>query len=363
MATLADLQRTLDGIAPPEMAFSWDRIGRQLGDPRLEVSRVLVTLDPSLASLLAAVERGCEAIVSHHPLIWEPLRQIQPGSPVEAMVRADVGLIVAHTNWDCASGGVNDTLAERLELEDVRAFGRSAGAREWKLATFVPAGDEGPILDALARAGAGRIGLYERCAFIQSGRGTFRPLPGASPTIGDVGGVEEVEELRVEMVVPESRLRQVQEALLAAHPYETPAFDWIALRDPVGQPMGRIGSLPNALGLRDFIKFVSSRLDATCVAWGSERAVRRVAVVGGAADDEWHAAQAAGADVLVTGEVKQHNALAASEAGFALLAAGHYETEQPGMEALAQKLGMALPEVEVNLFAPPPGTSGRRLSE
>src|SRR5690606_3627237 len=94
-----------------------------------------------------------------------------------------------------------------------------------KLVVFVPEEEADQLLDALAAAGAGRIGAYERCAWTTAGIGTFRPGEGASPTIGSVGAVEQVRETRVEMVMPRARRRAVLEALVAAHSYEEPAYD------------------------------------------------------------------------------------------------------------------------------------------
>ena len=94
-----------------------------------------------------------------------------------------------------------------------------------KLAVFVPADALDAVRDALFAAGAGRIGDYERCSWYTEGTGTFRALPGASPTVGAVGEEEHVPELRLETVFPAERRDEVIAALRAAHPYEEPAFD------------------------------------------------------------------------------------------------------------------------------------------
>jgi hypothetical protein len=98
-----------------------------------------------------------------------------------------------------------------------------------KLVVFVPPDSLEAVRDAVFSAGAGRIGDYERCSWYTPGIGTFLPLPGADPTIGEVGQEELVEELRLETVFPEERQRDVVDALRRAHPYEEPAFDIYAL--------------------------------------------------------------------------------------------------------------------------------------
>ena len=94
-----------------------------------------------------------------------------------------------------------------------------------KLVVFVPGEALDRVREALFTAGAGRIGDYERCSWYTEGTGTFRALPGASPTVGEVGEEERVPELRLETVFPEERQEAIVAALRSAHPYEEPAFD------------------------------------------------------------------------------------------------------------------------------------------
>ena len=96
------------------------------------------------------------------------------------------------------------------------------------LVVYVPRESTGAVLAALFGAGAGRIGDYEECAFVTSGRGQFRPVRAASPTIGAVGDLEYVDEDRVEVVMPRRLRAAVVAALREAHPYEEPAFHVLA---------------------------------------------------------------------------------------------------------------------------------------
>jgi|SRR5215210_5272631 len=94
-----------------------------------------------------------------------------------------------------------------------------------KLVVFVPPEALDPVREAVFAAGAGRIGDYERCSWYAAGTGTFLPLPGTDPAVGEVGAEERVPELRLETVFPAARRDEVVEALRRAHPYEEPAFD------------------------------------------------------------------------------------------------------------------------------------------
>jgi hypothetical protein len=101
-----------------------------------------------------------------------------------------------------------------------------------KLVVFVPKDALEPVRDAIFAAGAGRLGDYERCCWYTEGTGTFLPLPGADPAIGEVGEEQRVPELRLETIYPDEAHEAVLAALRAAHPYEEPAFDVVPLIEP-----------------------------------------------------------------------------------------------------------------------------------
>lgn len=366
MPSVQDVLDAIERIAPARYALSFDRIGLQLGSPFDPVDRGMVSLDSSLGAARSAHAQGVQILVSHHPLIWDPVPTLRSdvgrSETITELIRAGIAFHGVHTNWDCASGGVNDVLAERLRLRPIGEFGSANRTPAFKLVVFVPAEAGEGLIDALSDAGAGVIGLYSRCAFSHGGVGTFRGEPGSNPVVGRPGRVETADELRIEMRVSAERVSAVEAALRHVHPYEEPAFDWVVLRDEPGQPAGRIGEFEHPMRLAEFVSHVEECLGTKVWAWGDPtRAVRRVGVTGGAADGEWSDAQRAGADVFVTGEVRQDTAVDVAEADFAILGAGHYATEQPGCERLTELLAEALPEVTWTLFEPPAGHWGRPL--
>lgn len=322
------------------------------------------TLDATESAVAWAVDQGADLVVSHHPLVWEPLTALRwdtrKGRVLRLLTERGVSLIAAHTNWDCAKGGVSDALAARLELSDVRPFGSSAVGPAWKLVAFVPVESAEAVIDAVSLAGAGRIGEYARCAFVHEGTGTFLGGPDSNPVIGRPGRIETVRESRIECIVPDGAVWAVETALVAAHPYETPAYDFVRLRDASGRPVGRIGRLTAPMSYAAFAGLVDGALSTRSVRWGQEGDVTHVAVCGGAGDDDWAAAAKAGADVFVTGEVRHHNTVEASEV-VRLVQAGHYATEQPGVEALAVALEAKL-GVRAKVYVPEPGVDGRPLA-
>jgi dinuclear metal center YbgI/SA1388 family protein len=348
---LAELIAVLEEWFDPRLAEPWDAIGLVCGDPDEPVDRLLLAVDAVPGTVAEAIGWSAQLLVTHHPLLLTAVHGVPANDPkgglVHRMIRAGVAHYVAHTNADTARPGVSDALADMLGLVDVRPLDPRTDSAVDKLVVFVPHETTQTVIDALAAAGAGELGDYERCAWTTQGVGTFRPLPGAAPAIGAVGRVEQVGETRVEMVVPPQRRAQVIAALRASHPYEEPAFDLLAsVPLPTNAGTGRIGRLPAPTQLADFVRQVAATLPATT--WGvraagdPERVVESVAVCGGSGGDRAEAARRAGADVFLTADLKHHPVVEAvrerGESGMAMIDAAHWATEAPWLDALATAL-------------------------
>jgi dinuclear metal center YbgI/SA1388 family protein len=362
--TVLDVLGELEQLAPLRFAFAFDKIGLQIGDPASRVTKAVVSLDRSLAAAEYAATQNAQLLLSHHPLIWEPMAAItansHAGRTAMSLIKNGISFIAAHTNWDAAEGGINDTLCSILGLQDVRVFGDAAESKNLKLVVLAPPEAADCIIDAASSAGAGKIGHYRRCSFTTPGKGTFHGDETTTPAVGKAERMESVDEVRIEMVLPAGLRDRVDRAVRKVHPYEVPVCDFFQLAGEGEQPIARLGTLEKPMTLRDFTHFVNNKLSTVSWTWGDpDRAVRTVAVCGGAADEEWRQARDAGADVLLTGEVKQHVGLEASESGFALTAAGHYATEQPGCVALRDHMAKRMGDIEWLIFEPEPGFAGR----
>lgn len=349
-----DVLGALETIAPRRFAASWDKIGLQVGDPDATVFRAVVSLDRSLAAVEVCRQRGAELLLAHHPLIFAPVQTVDTRRhdtrTILGLAQSGVQFVAAHTNWDAARGGVNDALAELLGLQDVKPFGMGSEVRSSLLVFYSPAEASEAIIDAISAVGGGVIGEMRRCAFVGPGEGIYS---------GDEGPVTS-EAVRIEMTIPGGREAAATRALVGAHPYGAPAYQLIPLQGALEQPTGRVGRLESPLTLREALSLVDERLGTRSLAWGDpEKRIKKVAVFGGSADSEWMAAQRVDADLLVTGEVKQHVALEASESGMCLFSSGHFATEQPGVVALRERMAEALPEIEWSVFTPEAGLAGR----
>ncbi len=126
MLKVKDIIEKIESLAPPELAEPWDNVGLMLGDTEQRVTTVFVCLDVTSDNVQQAVDCGADLVLSHHPLIFSPLKRIVEqdisGNIIRNLIRRDISVYSAHTNLDHASGGMNDILAKRLDLTDIRRF-------------------------------------------------------------------------------------------------------------------------------------------------------------------------------------------------------------------------------------------------
>jgi dinuclear metal center YbgI/SA1388 family protein len=358
LASLARLTRS-------DRAAAWDPVGLQFGDPDCQVERVAVCHEvsgPTTQEILAAAP---DLVVCYHPLLFRPTARLVAGSGAAgrafALITAGIGLAVTHTDFDAAPGGTADSLAEHLGLGAVEPFGPIAGRDHVKLVTFVPEESVEAVVEAMAGAGGGRIGNYDTCSFRVAGEGTFRAGAEADPVTGEAGRFNIEPEIRVEMLAPKARQDGVIAALVRAHPYEEPAFDVYEVHSNHGF-IGRVGDRIGTLG--ELAEVVREKLGdfGLRVAGDSGQPAERVAVVPGSGSSFITAAAATGADVIVTGDVDHHRAVAALDAGVSVIDPGHAATERPGMQALVGMVRDLGVEV-VDLTGSGGGPWSRRLPE
>ncbi len=353
MPSVADLVDHLHRLAPCELAEDWDNVGLLVGERGAAVERVMTCLTVTPEVVAEAVAEKAQLIVTHHPLLFRGAKRVTSDTPEGRMllelIRAGVAVFSAHTAFDNAKGGINDIVAGRLGLTDVRPL-RRGGTPKCKVVVFVPESDLERVADAMFAAGAGHIGEYSQCSFRLAGTGTFFGSDAANPTIGQKGRREQVSEWRLEAICPQSAADRVVAAMRRAHSYEEPAYDVYPLQAvQSGEGAGRVGKLPEPMPLADLARKTQSCLNAANLQYvgDANRRIERVAVACGAGGEFLADAQAAAADVLLTGEARFHDYLAAQAAGIALLLPGHYASERCGVEELAARLQQDWPALAV----------------
>lgn len=351
---LKQVSSLLDETFPLDYALEWDKVGLQIGDLTSEVHRILVALDVTSRVVQEAYEKDIDLIITHHPLIFSPLSRIlstsYPEKVVMHMIKEGLALYILHTNLDAMPGGLNDFWADRMGLKRVEAVDPEIRQRFYKIAVFVPETHVEKVRSAMGQAGAGKIGNYAQCSFRTRGIGTFLPLEGATPYLGQVGKVNEEEEFRLEVLVGEMHLKQTLSSMLETHPYEEVAYDVYPLANKsLKAGIGRIGELENPRSLKDFLQlaaqlFGHKNLRLNCTDVAIDRTIKRVAIVTGGGSSLVQVALNKGADVLITGEVKHHDALWASENGLLIIEVDHHITEGPAVWLIKDKVERVLAE-------------------
>jgi dinuclear metal center YbgI/SA1388 family protein len=347
---LAAVIDVLDQAYPPRLAQSWDSVGLVCGDPDDALGSVTIAIDATAAVVDEVPDGGL--LLAHHPLLLRGVDTVAAstakGALVHRMIRSGRSLFTAHTNADSASPGVSDALAQALGLTVEAVLEPSTAVPDLdKWVIFVPPENAEAVRAAVFAAGAGGIGDYSQCSWSVTGTGQFLPGDGASPAIGSVHAVERIAEDRVEVVAPARARRDVLSAMRAAHPYEEPAFDIVALAPPPADVgLGRIGSLTRPESLSDFVSRVRAGLPQT--SWGVRAAgdpdvpVSRVAVCGGAGDSLLDAVAAARVQAYVTADLRHHPADEHCRASdVALIDVAHWASEYPWCEQAADVLRSA----------------------
>ena len=359
MPTVGEVVDLVHGWYPPATADDWDAVGLAAGDPGADVRRVLLAVDPALPVAAEAAAWDADLLVTHHPLFLRGVHGVAETTPkgrtLATLTRAGCGLLTAHTNADHGSPGVSDALARALGLRDVRPVAPSGPPLD-KLVVFTPTSDVETVRAALHDAGAGVVGDYDTVSYAVAGEGRFRPREGAHPAVGTVGEHEVTDEVRIEVLVPRSIRARVIRAMLAAHSYEEVAFDVIELADPgtASTGAGRVGEVDETT-LEAFADRVARALPPTArgvlVGGDPDRAVRRVAVCGGAGDFLLEEALASEADVYVTSDLRHHVATEfLDKGGPSLLDVSHWAAEWTWLPELAERLATGLGDtVEVRV--------------
>ena len=343
---LDDVIGVLDAAYPPQLAQSWDSVGLVCGDPGDDVESVTVAVDATPEVVAQVPERGL--LLAHHPLLLRGVDSVAASTPkgalIHQLIRSGRALFTAHTNADSAAPGVSDALAAALGLTVTDVLDALPGGELDKWVIYVPPDNAEAVRTAVFGAGAGQIGDYSHCSWSVTGAGQFLPHEGALPAIGTVGALERLPEDRVEVIAPAGRRAHILAAMRAAHPYEEPAFDVIALAPlPSGTGIGRVATLDVPESFATFVARVAARLPATT--WGvrgsgsEDLEVSRVALCGGAGDSLLDRVARMDVQAYVTADLRHHPADEhRRQSEVALVDVAHWASEQPWCDQAAALL-------------------------
>ena len=340
----SEIIKNLEDWAPKEIAWQKDNVGLQVGSANREINNILLCLELTSNVIDEAVEKNCNLIISHHPLLFHPLKKVdlqkdKNSKLLEKLIKREINLYSEHTNLDFTRDGVSFELAKTLELKNL-SFLVVQDSNQYKLVLFVPQTHLQQVSDAIFNAGGGLIGEYSNCSFKAKGESTFLGSKNSNPSAGRKENLETVEEYRLEIIFNSWNLNSMIQVIKKEHPYEEPAFDIYPLKNQDSNyGAGAIGELENFMSPDEFLLHVSKKLCLKGFRYtkGKNVKIKKVALCGGSGGEFLPDAIKSGADAYITADIKYHDFHEAADEIF-LIDAGHYETEIHSLNEVERRL-------------------------
>ena len=323
----------LESLAHPSLQEHYDNAGLITGHLDWECKGIVISLDAIEDIVKEAINKKCNLIIAHHPIIFSGLKKINGKNYVErtviAAIKNDIAIYAIHTNLDNVIEGVSAKMAKMLGLQNISILAIKENTLK-KLFTFAPVDKAEQVRNAIFNAGGGNIGNYSECSFNAEGVGTFKAGEDADPFVGEVGKQHREKEIKIEVIFPSFLEHKIVAAMKAAHPYEEVAYDVVNLSNThpnIGA--GVIGELPEAMEEKTFLSKVKEIFKTGVIRHTSllNKPVKRIALCGGAGSFLVSKALAADADVYITADMKYHEFFDADNR-MLIADIGHYESEQ-----------------------------------
>lgn len=349
---ISEITNLLEEVAPLHYAESFDNVGLLVGNPQQEVSKILVTLDSLEVIIDEAIEKGCNLIISFHPIIFKGLQKINGSSYVERVVikaiQHNIAIYAIHTALDNHWQGVNHIICEKLGLLNQRILIPKTETIK-KLTVFTPNNAVKKVKNALFNIGAGYIGNYENCSFSTKGIGSFKGNANANPTIGKPHILHEDEETQLQLTFASHLSNKVIQTLKETHPYEEIAYEITTLENfnqKIG--MGMVGELPNEISEQEALQHIKDTFKSKGIRHSCflNKPIKKIAVLGGSGAFAVKNAIQAKADLFITADIKYHEFYQA-ENKLIIADIGHYESEQ-----YTKNLIVSLLRKKISNFAP-----------
>jgi len=344
----------IEEVAPLALQESYDNAGLLVGDSQIEVSSALVCIDITELVIEEAIQKKCNLIISHHPLIFSGLKRLTGQNEVQRCVvkaiKNDIAIYAAHTNLDNVISGVSGKMAEKIGLKNIRILQPKQNVL-LKLVTYVPVIHSHTVRVALFEAGAGQIGNYDSCSFNIQGNGTFKANEKAQPFIGNINELHSELETRIEVILPEYLKFKVLDALLKSHPYEEPAYDFFSLENDWNQVgAGIVGELEVAEDELEFLNRIKSVFSVSAIRHTDllNKKIKTVALCGGSGSLFIPAAISFGADIYVSGDIKYHEFLD-NKNDILIADIGHFESEQFTKDIFYEIISKKMPTFAVRI--------------
>lgn len=351
---LKELTSYIESVVPLAYQENYDNAGLIVGNPEMELTGTLLTVDVTEEVVDEAIQNQLNLILAHHPIIFSGLKKITGKNYIERIVikaiKNDIAIYAAHTNLDSIWGGVSHKIADKLELKNQKIL-EPLSNHLLKLVYFVPIDQAEKTKNAVFEVGAGQIGDYDHVSFNSEGKGMFRAGENANPYVGEKGKIHIEPEVRIEIIFPKHIKNKVVRELIKAHPYEEVAYDLYPLDNSFDKAgYGVIGDLTREMDELNFLNKLKEIFSAQCVRHTKllDKPVKRVAVCGGSGSFLLKNAIREKADVFVSGDFKYHQFFDA-DGQIVIADIGHFETEQITKELFYELLIKKFPKFAVRL--------------
>jgi len=307
--TVSDLIKIVHDFAPPALAYDWDNVGFLLGDASTPIKKILLCLDITHQCVDEAIRLGANLIISHHPLIFRPIKKITNPLYLK-LIKNDISVICAHTNLDIAPDGVNYQLAKLFNLTNLEILSASIGSELFQVSVYSPPFAQEKLSQALLKNGAYNL--------------HYCPIAG---------------NIKIECFCDSFKLNKIIAAIHKNHPEPEPVYAVYPQKlTNTTYGMGVIGLLPKPITIKDFALQTKEILQAPALkVWLAnkkpETFIQKLAVCGGSGSGLISSASNR-SDLLLSGEFGYHSRL---DSPLPLIEAGHFHTEYPVLTQL-QKL-------------------------
>ncbi|MCL4427946.1 MAG: Nif3-like dinuclear metal center hexameric protein [Deltaproteobacteria bacterium] len=333
---IKDAAGKLESLIPLNFQEKWDNSGYQIKPADAPLSGIVTSLDLTGKSIDLAVSKGFNLILIHHPLFFHPISSIDldsnGGKLVELLIKNKICVYAMHTNFDSSVYSMSRYILNELKIKEI--FPLIPRKRKlYKLSVFIPKGYVNIVRDILFKYGNPKIGNYENCSFETKGKGSFKPLEGSNPFIGEVRKTTFTDESKLELLIEEKYIKKAIDEMKDVHPYEEPAFDLYPLYDSYGnktEGMGAVGNLESETTLGDLLDKMHGLFSPIFINYcgNLNKKIKKIAVVSGSGFSYMDDAVKLGCDVLISSELTHSKALKSNESGICLVEMSHFDTEK-----------------------------------
>lgn len=354
MPQIKEITNVIEAFAPLRLQEDYDNAGFITGNALSECTGALLSLDCTEDVVKEAIEKKCNLIIAHHPIVFKGLKKITGSNYVERTIilaiKNDIAIYACHTNIDNVLGGVNAKIAEKLGLRNIRILSPKTDILK-KLVVFVPSSHANNVRQALFDNGAGHIGNYDSCSFNLNGTGTFKGNDQTTPFVGEPNQLHEENETRIETIFETFNQSKIVSALLNSHPYEEVAYDIYPVNNTNHQiGSGVVGELPEELTETAFLEHVKRTFSLKILKHTPliNKKIKTVAICGGSGQFLLKNAINSKTDSYITSDIKYHEFFDA-DGKLLLVDIGHYESEQFTPEIFYELITKKIPKFAIHL--------------